>query len=110
MSKEILVDISGAGAMHGLHFEEFSLTSFGNAQIKRATDIKWNERSQRWDIHLLDHNENVVPHHPEHLAGFCSYEDARAHEVRYLQGCRLKGFSTVSAAGDELGNTLRAAG
>lgn len=110
MSKEILLDINGAGALHGLHFEEFSLTSFGPAAIKRATDIKWNERSQRWDINLLDRDENVVPHHPEHLAGFCSYEDARAHEVRYLQGCRTRKIGTVSAAGDDLGEALRAAG
>lgn len=110
MSKEILIDINPAGVMSGLHFEDFPLPPFGPAQIRRATDIKFNSDTQLWDINLLDHDESVIPHHPDHLAGFDSYEIARGHEVRYLQGCRLQGIGIVSQAGDDLGAQLRAIG
>lgn len=110
MTKDILIDISNAGAMTGLHFEEFPLPPFGPAQIRRATDITFNETSQLWDINLLDPNEEKIPHHPNHLNGFDSYEIARGHEVRFLQACRLQDIGTVSQAGDELGAQLRAAG
>ncbi len=110
MKKEILIDINPAGAISGLHFEEFPLPPFGPAQIRRATDIKFNADTQLWDINLLDQNEDKIPHHPDHLAGFDSYEVARAHEVSYLQACRLQGIGTVSQAGDDLGAQLRATG
>lgn len=110
MNKEILIDINGAGAMNSLHFEEFSLLPFGEAVIRRATDIKFNAASQRWDINLLDQNEDAIPHHPDHLNGFDSYEIARGHEVRYLQECRLREIGIVSEAADNLGAQLRAAG
>jgi hypothetical protein len=110
MNKEILIDINGTGAMKGLHFEDFSLLLFGEGEIRRATDIKFNSRTQRWDINLLDHDESIIPHHPDHLAGFESYETARGHEVRYLQECRLREFGIVSQAADDLGAQLREAG
>lgn len=110
MTKEIVIDINGAGALHALHFEEMSLLPFGKAQIQRATDIKFCAKSQLWDINLLDGNEAIIPHHPPHLAGFTGYEEARRHEVRYLQACRVQGINIVSQAGDDLGAALREAG
>jgi hypothetical protein len=110
MSKEILIDIDEAGVMNALHFEEFPLPAFGIAHILRATDIKFNTTTQRWDINLLDGNEEPIIHHPDHLDGFDSYEVARGHEVRFLQACRLQGISTVSQAGDDLGAQLRDTG
>jgi len=110
MSKEILIDINGAGAMHSLHFEEMPLLPFGKAEIKRATDIKFNSDTQLWDIRLLDHNEQPIHHYPDHLLAFVGYEEARSHEVRYLQACRVQGVGVVSQAADDLGATLREAG
>lgn len=110
MTKEILIDVSGAGAMHSLHFEEMSLLPFGKAEIKRATDIKFNSDTQLWDIRLLDKDEQPIHHYTDHLLGFAGYEEARSHEVNYLQGCRVNGFGVVSQAADELGAALRAGG
>lgn len=110
MSKEILIDISNTGKVHGLHFEELPLTTLGRASIKRATDIKFNSDTQLWDINLLDTDESTIPHHPDHLGDFDSYEVARGHEVRFLQACRLQGVNTVSQAGDDLGAQLRDSG
>jgi hypothetical protein len=110
MSKEILIDINGGGAMHSLHFEEMSLLSFGKAEIQRATDIKFNSDTQLWDIRLLDHNEQPIHHYPDHLLGFEGYEEARQHEVRYLQECRRQDIGVISNAADELGSLLREAG
>ena len=110
MNNEILIDINGTGAMRALHFEDFPLLPFGEATIRRATDIKFNALTQRWDINLLDHNEDKIPHHPDHLAGFECYETARGHEVRFLQECRLREIGIVSQASDDLGAQLRATG
>ena len=110
MTKEIQINISGAGALHGLHFEEMSLLPFGKAEIKRATDIKFNSDSQLWDIRLLDQNEQPIHHYTDHLLGFEGYEEARSHEVVYLQSCKANGFGVVSQAADDLGAALREAG
>ena len=107
MNKEILIDISPNGAMHGLHFDEFPLQGFGKAEVTRATDIKWRTEEGCWDIILLEKNGTHIHHFPKHLRGFFTYEAARKHEVAYLQACRLEGIGTVSNAGDELGTRLR---
>lgn len=110
MTKEILIDINNAGAMHSLHFEEMSLLPFGKAEIQRATDIKFNSVTQLWDIRLLDQNEQPIHHYPDHLLAFPGYEEARSHEVRYLQECRRRDIGIVSNAADDLGSLLREAG
>jgi hypothetical protein len=50
-----VISVKTDGSLQGLQFKKngIDLRQFGNAAIKRATDIEWCEDAQKWKIKFL---------------------------------------------------------
>lgn len=102
MNKEMIVNIDGDGTVSGLHFDEFPLSFLGKMKVGRASEIFFNEETQKWDVKLPDQDEPLW-----HTSGFDSYEVAREFEVAWLQGCMKKNVSPTGAVGLAIAARLR---
>lgn len=87
--KEIVIDIDPQGMARAMHFDKFPLGYLGKMEVRRASEITFNAATQRWDIEYYheDGSKTVVLVHP----GFCGYDEARNHEVAFVQQCRKDG-------------------
>ncbi len=47
-----VIDFLPNGHVEAMHNDAFTLAFLGRQNIERATEIKFNEESQKWDIHL----------------------------------------------------------
>lgn len=95
MSKEYVIDVGATGKVTALHNDQFSLSFLGAQKIQRASDIRFNEETQLWDIYLRD--EAGVEYQPTPaLSGFDTYDGARTFEVQALNHIRKSGLRAGS--------------
>lgn len=102
MADKIVLTVTPTGATQGMHFDNFPLTFLGPAKITRASEIIFNEDSQKWDITIPG---QIVPY-PSAM-GFDQYNVARDFEVEWFQTCRQEGCEPVSREGRAVCERLR---
>lgn len=97
-----VVSVTPEGGLKGLHFDDFDLGQFGNKTVTRASEIFFNDMTQKWGVLLPDQ------HHPFLSAsGFTSYEVARNFEVIWLQECTMRDIKANSNLGEEVAGEIR---
>jgi hypothetical protein len=95
----MVVSFSPQGEVNALHRDQFSLGFLGAQKIERASEIKFNEQSQRWDIYLPDGDRWVtIPS----ATGFHEYNQAREFEVEWLETCALESVAPLSSQGVDI--------
>lgn len=100
----MVIDFSTTGGVEAMHRDSFDLSFLGKQSISRASDIRHNEETQKWDIYVaLD--DNFVDVAQAH--GFDTYEDARRCEVRWFELARLHSVPPTSDDGRNLLAVLR---
>lgn len=103
----MVIDFTKDGGVEAMYRDAFPLGFLGEQQVARASDIKHNQATQKWDIHLAD------PLNPEKFVfvreatGFDGYDEARKMEVKWLETCRLQGIVPLSADGRRILTVLR---
>ena len=104
-AQEIVINIGPDGSASGLHFDEFDLGFLGKKEISRASEIFFNDMTQKWDV-VLPGNSNPVS---DDAKGFATYEAARHFEVDWLQGCMKIGAKPDDPEGIKMAETVRKA-
>lgn len=92
----IVIDILNTGVVESLHFDKFDLGFLGRKEIRRASEILWDEDRQEWYLKLPGQEVETLS---DLQRGFASYEVARDVEVDWLQECRMKAVQPLSANG-----------
>ena len=82
--QELVIDIDTDGKTSAMHFDEFDLKFLGKKKITRASEIFYNDSTEKWDITLPGDSKPVS----EVVQGFDGYDKARNFEVEWLQACR----------------------
>jgi hypothetical protein len=104
------------GGVEALHRDAFDLGFLGKQKIDRASDIRFNETAQLWDIYLpatygpmTASAENIPKWEtaPE-ASGFATYDVARAAEVAWLEAAALAEVEPLSHAGRWIMHKIRA--
>ena len=89
----MVIDIAPTGEVSAMHREQFPLAFLGNQKIERASEIKFDEESQLWDVALprdgAAERSAVYWRVVDEARGFASYDVARKFEVRWLEECKL---------------------
>jgi hypothetical protein len=104
-----VIDFKPTGEVEAMHNDKFDLGFLGRKSVERATDIRFFQSSQQWDIYV----PKPWPHvggefqHVRGAEGFATYEGARQVEVAWLNSCRRDGVEPTSAAGLELLRQIR---
>jgi hypothetical protein len=89
MSFELVLNFTPDGAVDAMHMDRFDLSFLGKKHVQRATEIKFDDESQLWGLHLpLKGSEGYYP--VTNGQGFDSYETARDFEVAWLNICRYR--------------------
>jgi hypothetical protein len=106
----MVITFTGAGEVSAMHRDEFSLGFLGKQEIKRASEIKFNDDTQLWDVALPGiavHGETpwltIAP-----AMGFKTYNGARKFEVLWLEHCALEQVDPLAERGSEIAYHLRA--
>lgn len=109
-----IISIRQDGTVFGLHFKSkgLDLTKLGPVEIRRVSEIEWDQREQRWFIRPLHEDmperdglrlgtlQGSIAEQVELLsvsaaedgrALFAHYEEAVAAEVAFIQWLRLTG-------------------
>lgn len=101
----MIIDFFSDGSAQAMHRDQFPLGFLGRMEVVRASEIKFNEETQLWDIFLPETSGDSAQAEwkcvPE-SCGFPEYDYARKIEVAWLDGCRLAGVEPFSPAGIEL--------
>jgi hypothetical protein len=106
MAYEIVFSIDETGVVEGLHRDEFPLDFLGRQKIERASDIRFNEATQLWDIWIpITKGMDLCL---DAAAGFKRYDEARDFEVRWLNACRAANVDPVLEEAEEICKRLRA--
>ena len=95
-----VIDFSPDGQVQAMHRDGFDLGFLGERSITRASDIKFNETTQSWDIWLMAKGRNEWL--SSNAQGFAGYDIARKVEVRWLDESRLEGVPPSSSRGCEI--------
>ena len=86
-AKQQVVTIAPDGAMSTLRRKDgLDLRQFGNIEIQRVSDIKWNYKAQIWYIEII-----AGPRRGHRLSSFKEYEEAVEAEIYYLDTLRKQG-------------------
>ena len=51
-----------AGQVECLYTEAIDLRMLGKLEITRATDIRFNDETQQWDVHAADNDQVLFSH------------------------------------------------
>lgn len=110
MNARMIIDIGPDGAVMCMNREGvFDVGFLGNRSIRRATDIRFNETTQSWDIWVAAPAHGIEafikPSAP--FSGFPTYEDARGHEVDWMEECLLQDYNPVSSEAADLMARMR---
>lgn len=54
--------ITANGQINCLYTEAIDLRSIGKLEICRATDIRFNDETQQWDVHAADNDQVLFSH------------------------------------------------
>lgn len=103
-SQLMVIDFRPDGAVEAMHRDKFNLSFLGKQTVKRASEIIFDDDTQKWDIHLAVGSDFV---RIAEARGFENYDDARKMEVRWLEFARLHDFEPTSNEGINLLNVLR---
>lgn len=106
----MVIDFDPSGAASAMHRDSFSLGFLGKQEIKRASEIKFNESTQKWDVYLPTgaqvHDADAwfaaAP-----ACGFNKYDTARKFEVLWLEHCALQSIAPLDPKGISLAQELR---
>jgi hypothetical protein len=108
----MVINFEATGEVTAMHRDEFSLGFLGKQQIERASEIKFNEETQKWDIYLPQPEDGPYPGMQwvtcAEGMGFAEYNGARRFEVLWLETCALYSVNPLSGDGRALGRTKRA--
>lgn len=102
---DLVIEIGGEGKVKAMHSDAFDLAFLGSKQVRRQTEIKFNETTQKWDIHFITDSGAEVVH--ENLNDFAGYEAARSLEVLWVNSCRLHALVPESEEGLKYAGWLR---
>lgn len=101
----MVIDFTETGMVQSMHRDEFDLGFLGDKSIARASDIRFCETTQLWDIWLLRKGQQ------EWLCadarGLPAYDVARSIEVAWLDQCRLAGVDPISRDGSKILHDIR---
>lgn len=105
----MVVNIDPTGTVRAMHRDEFNLGFLGKQEIKRASEIKFDEGNQLWDIYIPPKDGLPVEqwHTFIYIRGFSTYKKARDFEVLWLEHCALECIVPLSSCGMELAEKLR---
>jgi hypothetical protein len=98
-----VIDFTPEGEVQAMHNDKFDLSFLGKQSIERATEIKFDEPSQKWGILFPGpHEDGSEGYRSNELAlGFSTYEGARQVEVAWLNSCRREGVHPLELSGLE---------
>ena len=75
---EIKIIVSEDGKeLTGLYVDRLHWEQLGELQIERATEVKWDEKNQKWAVEVLDEQRTLD-------CMFSMRQDAINHEIEYL--------------------------
>lgn len=104
----MVIDFTPEGGVEAMHRENIlDLGFLGDQDIRRATDIRFDSKTQKWGIWPASPNADDFLAPPEGAAGFTSYEEARQVEIEWLERCRLFDRNPLSDSGLLILSTLR---
>ena len=98
----VVIDFNPDGTVEMMQDDKIGLGFLGRQEVRRATEIKWNNTSQDWEIELLLYTSDGVPAGGQvvpQAKGFASYSLARAVEVKWLTMARAANVSPTTAEG-----------
>lgn len=110
--KAAVISFRADGSVEMMQDDKIGLSHLGNQSIRRATEIRWNEEGQHWEIELLHYDSTgrkVASTIAPQARGFASYNEARIVEVRWLTLARARGVMPGSQEGKSLLESARAA-
>ncbi len=84
-----VVSIAPDGAISSLRRKDgLDLRQFGNVEIQRVSDIKWNSYNQKWYVEIIAGPKKgfIFPLY------FKEYEDAVVAEINFLDTLRKQGI------------------
>ena len=93
----MILDFAEDGVAESMHHDGLPLTFLGDMEVSRASEIRFNSLTQKWDIELIEGGKSlgVVPA----SCGFYGYDIARKVEAQWLSQCRLHGAHPFSESG-----------
>lgn len=104
-----VIDITEDGTVSAMHNDKFNIGFLGPQKITRASDIRFHEDTQDWQIWLfvgeLTHNDDGYIH--SLVSGFPTYESARKFEVKWLNEARLQSLAINSEDAWVLGCNMK---
>ncbi len=106
----MVVTFAPTGEVSAMHRDAFSLSFLGKQEVKRASEITFNEDTQLWDVYLptgAQVHDGDAWFSPARARGFETYNGARAFEVRWLEACALYSVDPLGKEGIEAASKLR---
>lgn len=88
----LVIDFLDDGCVEAMHVTQFDLGFLGNKSVKRATEILFDENTQKWYLSLCT---DAGPH-PLPKYQWLDYDTARDAEVVWLNSCRRGGIDPTT--------------
>ena len=109
MYSSFVIDVDPHGGVEAMDLDAMPLSFLGRRAVRRATEIRFDEDRQQWDIHLCVYEGDQLVGYSQPLSakGFHQYDEARRVEVSWLNLCRLLSVDPTSPWGDELLGIVR---
>ena len=87
---EFTVKVTPQGEIITLYREDLPIQIDGRRQMVRASNVLWNEDTQRWEVHL---NMDQGPEKQVKLKDFAKRSEAIQWEVEFLEAALVDGFA-----------------
>lgn len=101
-----VIDFRVDGTVEAMHSDKFDLGFLGDQNIERASDIRFDSKTQKWGVWLQRNGHFSKPHNA--WAGFSEYDTARKFEVEVLNICRERQVHPLSDDGIQIAISTRA--
>lgn len=101
MATSTVITFTAGGQAEAMYRDIFPLHFLGELNVWRASEIKFNATTQKWDMYLVVPNsegtqeERMVPE----ACGFHEYDMARKVEIEWLDAARLHDTHPLSPNG-----------
>lgn len=102
----VVIDFFADGQAQAMHRDSFDLGFLGTKKVERASDIRFDDSSQLWDIHVTPTNRCSVL--VASARGFDAYDAARRVEVTWFDACRIQSAIPLSEKGQSILQKIRA--
>jgi hypothetical protein len=105
---ELVIEIGG-DSVKAMHNDTFDIGFLGPKTVTRQTDIIFNSVTQKWDVYYIEIEGPMqgMRYLVDGCEGFRTYEDARQHEIRWLNCCRWRGIHPANMDGVALSRSVR---